>query len=383
VIRNSTFHGNSAGDGGAAFPGDEGGDGGSGGAVAVTSTGGLLITQSTIAGNTAGEPGADADAGDGGGVAAVFPAPSIGVTGSIIANNVASADDGFMTEPDGHNCNDVTDLGDNISFGADRANDGCESAGFTFADPGLTAGPPANNGGPTNTIAISPTGAAANAIDPASGDCAATDQRGVARPQGGACEVGAFEVEAPACSDLSVNTTAGAPVAVALQCAGDGSLTYAIADAPLSGSASGLNPATGTLTYTPDSGFTGFDSFTYTATGPGGAAEEATVSVFVGPEPSNIFRIVSVKPNAKQGTATITLEVPGPGELKLSGKGLKKASKQADARGKVKLTAKPTGKLAKKLKKRGKAAAKAKLAYTPEAGEPSRQSATVRFKRKR
>jgi hypothetical protein len=54
-------------------------------------------------------------------------------------------------------------------------------------DPVL--GPLANNGGPTDTRALlegSP------AID-AGGACSATDQRGVARPAGGGCDIGAFE----------------------------------------------------------------------------------------------------------------------------------------------------------------------------------------------
>src|SRR3954453_21692603 len=70
---------------------------------------------------------------------------------------------------------------------------GCQ--GGAFADPQL--GPLADNGGPTLTFAIPPTSPAAGA-GPASGaDCPDTDQRGVARPQGSACDAGAYE-RAPA-----------------------------------------------------------------------------------------------------------------------------------------------------------------------------------------
>ena len=49
----------------------------------------------------------------------------------------------------------------------------------------------ADNGGPTRTRALL---AGSPAIDAASAtDCPATDQRGVARPQGAGCDMGSFE----------------------------------------------------------------------------------------------------------------------------------------------------------------------------------------------
>jgi hypothetical protein len=56
-------------------------------------------------------------------------------------------------------------------------------------------GPLAGNGGPTLTHALLP---GSPAIDAAADlACPATDQRGVARPQGAHCDVGAFERELP------------------------------------------------------------------------------------------------------------------------------------------------------------------------------------------
>jgi hypothetical protein len=52
----------------------------------------------------------------------------------------------------------------------------------------------AGNGGPTETLALSP---GSPAIDAGDAGCAATDQRGVARPQGAACDIGAFELQIP------------------------------------------------------------------------------------------------------------------------------------------------------------------------------------------
>jgi hypothetical protein len=54
-------------------------------------------------------------------------------------------------------------------------------------------GPLANNGGLTQTMALLPGSPAIDAGDNAT--CARTDQRGVVRPQGVACDIGAFELE--------------------------------------------------------------------------------------------------------------------------------------------------------------------------------------------
>ncbi|MFF5532448.1 choice-of-anchor Q domain-containing protein [Streptomyces cinerochromogenes] len=50
-------------------------------------------------------------------------------------------------------------------------------------------GPLADNGGPTDTVALLPGSPALDAAD----GCPATDQRGVARPRGAACDIGAYE----------------------------------------------------------------------------------------------------------------------------------------------------------------------------------------------
>ena len=77
----------------------------------------------------------------------------------------------------------VTDLGNNLSWPVENNCPG------TRADPLLDA--LADNGGPTQTIALL-TGSPA--IDAGNVEtCAATDQRGVARPQGAGCDIGAYE----------------------------------------------------------------------------------------------------------------------------------------------------------------------------------------------
>jgi CSLREA domain-containing protein len=57
-----------------------------------------------------------------------------------------------------------------------------------------------NNGGPTKTIALQPGSPAINAIPQGTNGCGTTidkDQRGVMRPQGPGCDVGAFELQNP------------------------------------------------------------------------------------------------------------------------------------------------------------------------------------------
>jgi hypothetical protein len=56
-------------------------------------------------------------------------------------------------------------------------------------------GPLQDNGGPTWTHALLPGSPALDVGDPA--QCPATDQRGVPRPQGAGCDIGAFELEQP------------------------------------------------------------------------------------------------------------------------------------------------------------------------------------------
>lgn len=58
-------------------------------------------------------------------------------------------------------------------------------------NPLLSAAGPASNGGPTETIALQSSSPARDAGSPST--CLATDQRGTVRPNGGACDIGAYE----------------------------------------------------------------------------------------------------------------------------------------------------------------------------------------------
>jgi CSLREA domain-containing protein len=214
--------------------GSPGGAGGSGGAI--DSTADMTATNSTIVANSAaggGTPGTNGNKN-----ASPQPAPGLPGTGggineramgstlthvTLTANSAAGVGGGFdgaggtitvansivagnVAAPSNLNCAGVlVDQGGNVEF----ASASCP-AGFLHADPKLTG--LANNGGPTQTIALQPGSAAVHHVR----TCVLTaDQRGVARPVGAACDSGAYQVAPPSVSAVSAGsiTTNAATVA--------------------------------------------------------------------------------------------------------------------------------------------------------------------------
>jgi hypothetical protein len=114
----------------------------------------------------------------------------------------------------------------------------------------------------------------------------------------------------------------------------------------------------------------------------------AHVNVTAVVKPINAFTLGVLTRNKKKGTAAISVEVPAPGELTLSGKGVKAAanarsSAAVAAPGTATLTIKAKGKTAKKLAQTGKATIKATIKYTPSDGDPNAQTRKVTLRRKR
>jgi len=135
---------------------------------AIDNEGTLVLNSSTLSANSA------AGTTNGGGITNA---------GTAILRNTIIAD-----STQGNNCdNAVTSLGHNLS-----SDDTCtlDHAGdLTNTSPLL--GPLAANGGPTPTQALLPGSPAIDAGD--NGSCPATDQRGIARPLGAGCDIGAYE----------------------------------------------------------------------------------------------------------------------------------------------------------------------------------------------
>src|SRR5205807_6634069 len=88
----------------------------------------------------------------------------------------------------GNPASTIADHGHNLRWG-DRTCPG------RTGDPKL--GPLADNGGPTWTMALRPGSAGINRVPRRSSGCPATDQRGVRRPEGRACDIGAYEFAVP------------------------------------------------------------------------------------------------------------------------------------------------------------------------------------------
>ncbi|WP_406411348.1 choice-of-anchor Q domain-containing protein [Streptomyces sp. NBC_01614] len=171
-------------------PGDRPGSlGGYGGGIDIRGLGTVRILNSTIVRNSS------TDGGGGINIAPAYldslPAPipdivdlplgRMTLRNSVVAGNTVdgAADDcekAFAT---------ITSLGHNIdSDGSCRLT---AAGDLPSRDP--LVGPLADNGGPTDTVALLPGSLALDAAD----GCPATDQRGVARPQGAACDIGAYE----------------------------------------------------------------------------------------------------------------------------------------------------------------------------------------------
>jgi predicted outer membrane repeat protein len=164
-ITNSTFFNNTAKTNGAAI-----------------ATGGTMdVTHSTFAGNAT-------DVGTGAAVTAMHN--TLTLKASILANAPENCSfTGGSVSSGGHNLS--TDATCSLTGTGDLTNTpaGLDPAGLQ------------DNGGPTWTIGLLPTSAAIDHVPTpctdVNGDPIATDQRGVTRPRGAGCDVGAFEVIRP------------------------------------------------------------------------------------------------------------------------------------------------------------------------------------------
>jgi hypothetical protein len=188
-IENSTLSGNSAAT--------------AGGAIHHDADGVLRLVHVTIWGNSAPTGGAISTV-ESDHVPTVPPTPNPAVVlrNSIVAGSL-----------DGGGCDAIlTTEGGNL--------DGGDTCGLRHArdrrnrDPGLL--PLARYGGLTRTHSLA---AAGPAVDTAVGPCHLTDQRGVARPQGSGCDIGAHELD-----DAAAVTEPSAPIDVSAV-AGDGRAT--------------------------------------------------------------------------------------------------------------------------------------------------------------
>jgi CSLREA domain-containing protein len=162
------------------------------GALAIG--GSATIRNSTISGNT-GDPGGIWNGGKSwltnvtieGNTGAIFNCDNCG--GSITLTNTIVSNSGFWWTISCYGT--VTSAGHNLDSG-----NGCGfSAPGDIVNINAALDPLAKNGGRETTHALAAASPAVDAGDP--GKCPADDQRGVKRPQGAGCDIGAYERQIP------------------------------------------------------------------------------------------------------------------------------------------------------------------------------------------
>jgi hypothetical protein len=179
-VSNSTFNGNTA---------------GTSGGGAIQNFGTATVTFSTLSGN---------NSPFGANLHNATTTGSLTVRDSIVANGGGG----------GSNCSGspaIVDGGYNIDSGT--------SCGFSAANHSKPSTNPdlgalASNGGPTQTMALATNSPAVNAIPVSVAGCSgSTDQRGITRPQGIACDIGAYELvmTSPSPSPSPSPTTSSPP----------------------------------------------------------------------------------------------------------------------------------------------------------------------------
>ena len=116
--------------------------------------------------------------------------------------------------------------------------------------------------------------------------------------------------------------------------------------------------------------------------------QELGFNADVATKSSNAFSLGKLDRSTKKGTATLTVNVPGPGTLELTGNGVKAASARAvqattvSSAGAVQLPIRAKGKKRKQLNGTGKTKVNVSITYTPSGdlpGDPNTQSRRVKL----
>ncbi len=135
------------------------------------------------------------------------------------------------------------------------------------------------------TVKITNTSAGAFTYKPASGfsgtDSFTFNASNVGGTSSAATETVTIVPLPPTASNASITTAENTPVTSALNATGGGTLSFAIKTRPAHGTVTLTSASTGAFTYTPASGFSGTDSFTFNASNVGGTSSAATETITV------------------------------------------------------------------------------------------------------
>jgi hypothetical protein len=165
--------------------------------------------------------------------------------------------------------------------------------------------------------------------------------------------------------------------------------TFPASLAVKSGDVLGLNPTTdhvGCAITSPADTFFRNPPGTDLADGQTGALDEAVagykLNISASLNPVNDIKIDSVTNNKKRGTATLSVDVPNPGTLTLSGTGLKPVSTSVDAATTAALKVKAKGHKKSKLNNTGKVKVSAQVSFTPTGGDKDSATQPLKLKKK-
>jgi hypothetical protein len=262
AVTNSTVSGNSASapGGPSAFSAAVGGISNSGGT--------LTLTSGTISGNSVSEP-------NGG-----FTPPVAGVS-NFFGGTLTIANSLIALQTGGPNCYGPTsDAGYNLDDGTSCGFSGANHS-LSSTDPLLDPAGLKDNGGPTQTIALLPGSPAIDAISSGANGCGTTittDQRGVSRPQGSGCDIGAFElagdttppvITVPAPVTANATSPSGAVVTYSASATDPDDDVASLSCAPASGSTFPIGTTTVTCTASDTHGNTSSARFTVHVKGAG------------------------------------------------------------------------------------------------------------------
>jgi hypothetical protein len=257
--------------------------------IGIANRGTLTVTDSTVSGNV----GNPSNPGGGIDVESIFRTATLTLTNSTVSGNSGIGisligGSGTATlkstivasQTGGANCAGsigglILDAGYNLEDGA--------SCGFSAVNHSLSNTNPLldpaglqDTGGPTRTIALQSGSPAIDAIPVGVNGCGTpltTDQRGVSRPQGTGCDIGAFELEqatdktppvvaVPASITADATSPSGAVVTFTVSASDPDDTASAPVCTPASGSVFPIGTTTVTCTSTDTHGNVGAASFT-------------------------------------------------------------------------------------------------------------------------
>ena len=104
-------------------------------------------------------------------------------------------------------------------------------------------------------------------------------------------------------------------------------------------------------------------------------------------DPTNTFSIVKTQTNQRRGTATLTLDLPNPGELSVSGNGVKAASNAHEATtvpapGPANVLVQAKGRQKGALNRTGKVKLNVTITFTPTGGSAHTQGTKVKLRKR-